>query len=323
MQRLAILAPCVASALLLLSLTPAARAQIGNPEATPATAQQATLFGVGDIGYCPDPGDGEMTGRLMEELLDRTPNSRGITFGDNSNDDGSEESYNCLDRSRWGRLMPRLFPTPGNHDYQSDKLFPFYFLYFQNAGPPGLGYYAYDFGGWRIYALNSELMSSEESNTNRREAQLAWLESDLRANARSQCTMAYFHRPPFSSGRFASPAWVMPLFRKLYKHGVDLVATGHEHFFASLPPLTPEGAVDRQYGVPVLIAGTGGAIMFERPRKLTYEKDGEVVIERTPGILRITLKPGAYDWGFVPVSASAKAAGGDGRCHDNPPGSRG
>jgi hypothetical protein len=24
-----------------------------------------------------------------------------------------------------------------------------------NAGPPGLGYYAYDFGGWRIYALNS------------------------------------------------------------------------------------------------------------------------------------------------------------------------
>ena len=318
LQRLAILAPIMAGALIVSSLAPAARGQTGAPAS--ASAHPATLFGVGDIGYCPDPGDSDMTGRLMEELLDRTPNSRGITFGDNSNDDGSEESYGCFDRSSWGRLMPRLFPSPGNHDYQADKIFPFYFLYFPNAGPPGLGYYAYDFGGWRVYALNSEIMASEESNTARRETQLAWLDADLRANAGSRCTMAYFHRPPFSSGRFASPAWVMPIFRKLYKHGVDLVATGHEHFFASLPPLTPEGVVDRAYGVPLLIAGTGGAIMFERPRRLTYEKDGEVVIERTPGVLRITLKPGSYDWGFVPVSPRPRTASGDGRCHDNPPG---
>jgi acid phosphatase type 7 len=219
--------------------------------------------------------------------------------------------------------MPRLFPTPGNHDYQADKIFPFYFLFFQNAGPPGLGYYAYEVGGWRVYALNSEIMTSEPTGAGPREMQLSWLEADLQAHAGTRCTMAYFHRPPFSSGRFASPAWVMPLFRKLYKHGVDLVATGHEHFFAALPPLTPDGVVDRSYGVPLLIAGTGGAVMFERPRTLKYGRDGEVVVERTPGVLRMTLTPGAFEWGFVPVDREATTAVGGGRCHDNPPGARG
>jgi len=82
--------------------------------------------------------------------------------------------------------------------------------------------------------------------------------------------MAYVHRPPFSSGNFASPAWTMPIFRKLYKYGVDVVATGHEHFFAAMPPMTPAGVVDAAYGVPVLIAGTGGGVFFNRPRTLKF-----------------------------------------------------
>ena len=279
----------------------------------------ATLFGVGDIAHCDTPQHADLTGQLMQRLLDITPNSRGVTFGDNSNDDGSEEAYSCLDRSSWGGLMPVLYPTPGNHDYMRDKILPFYFLYFPKAGQPGLGYYAYDFGGWRVYALNSELMSADPGMKQQREAQLAWLEHDLRANARSRCTAAYFHRPPFSSGRFASPAWVMPIFRKLYKHGVDVVATGHEHFFAALPPLNPDGALDTSHGIPILIAGTGGAVFFERPRTLKYGKDGEVIISRTLGVLSLTLKARAFDWAFVPVESGGARAAGTGQCHENPP----
>jgi hypothetical protein len=265
--------------------------------------------------HCSSPETADATGRLMQELLDTTPNSRGITLGDNSNDDGSEESYRCLDRTTWGRLMPRLYPTPGNHDYQSDRVLPFYFLYFVNAGAPDSGYYAYDFGGWRIYALNTELMSDPAL----RDAQLEWLERDLRTRASRQCTMAYYHRPTFSSGRFASPAWTMRIFRKLYKHGVDLIVTGHEHFFASMPPLTPDGTIDRAYGVPSLIAGTGGAVMFEQPRALRYG-GGEQVVANTLGVLKITLQASAYEWAFVPVDARAPAPAGQGACHDNPPG---
>ena len=60
-----------------------------------------------------------------------------------------------------GAAMSRILPTPGNHDYGVDKELPYYYLYFPNAGPIRRGYYAYDFGGWRIYALNSDLVLPE------------------------------------------------------------------------------------------------------------------------------------------------------------------
>lgn len=286
----------------------------------PAHAQRAAppppaiIFGVGDIMHCSSPQRAEQTGLLMQRLLNETPNSIGVTFGDNSNDDGSPESYDCFDRSIWGKLMSRLIPSPGNHDYGVDKDLPFYFLYFPQAGHPRLGYQAFDFGGWRIYALNSELVAPDL-----RLGQLQWLERDLAAQYR-KCVMAYFHRPPFSSGNFASPAWVMPIFRKLYKYGVDLIATGHEHFFASMPPVTPDGVVNAAYGVPVLVAGTGGAVFFNRPRSLKFGTWGEQVVTHALGILKITLKPTAFDWAFVPVDSTVRGPFGSGQCHENPPG---
>lgn len=289
-------------------LFPVAHAQRAAPPA------HATVFGVGDIMHCDSAHRAEATGLLMERLLNSTPNSIGVTFGDNSNDDGSPESYDCFDRSSWGKLMSRLIPSPGNHDYGVDKELPFYFLYFPQAGPPRLGYRAFDFGGWRIYALNSELVTPAL-----RQAQREWLERDLAIHSRTKCVMAYFHRPPFSSGNFASPAWVMPIFRKLYKYGVDLVATGHEHFFAAMPPMTPHGVVDAAYGVPVLVAGTGGAVFFDRPRTLKFAKWSEEILTHTLGILKITLKSGTYDWAFVPVDSTIRGPSGSGRCHENPP----
>jgi acid phosphatase type 7 len=280
----------------------------------PPEVRPATIFAVGDIMHCDAPGGAELTGELMERLLNTTPDSIGITLGDNSNDDGSEVSYDCFNRSSWGKLIDRVIPTPGNHDYSVDKELPFYFLYFPRAGEPRRGYRAFNAGGWRIYALNSELVLPEL-----RREQLQWLDRDLELNGRG-CTLAYFHRPAFSSGRFASPAWVMPIFRKLYKYGVDLVITGHEHFFASMPPLNPEGVPDATYGVPSLIAGTGGAVLFDRPPTLRYAQWGEQVMARTLGVLQLTLHPKSYQWAFVPVDGAIKGPAGAGQCHENPPG---
>lgn len=278
----------------------------------PARVPPPTVFAVGDIVQCEALDAAERTGRLMERLLDDTPNSVGITLGDNSNDDGSESSYDCFDRSTWGKLRGRLEPTPGNHDYDVDKELPHYFLYFPKAGAPRLGYRAWDLGTWRIYALNSELPPEL------REAQLDWLENDLRAHYKTKCLLAYFHRPPLSSGAFGSPRGRL-IFRRLYRFGVDLVVTGHEHFFAALPPLTPAGVVNRSHGVPVLIAGTGGAVFFDRPSRLRYADQGETVIARQLGILRMVLKPGTYEWTFIPVDPAVPRPSGTGTCHENPP----
>jgi len=316
-RRVAVLCTALAACQLLAVPTHSSQAAFDPLRPPPNPLQPRTLFGVGDIMHCHSPGSAEATGRLMEQLLIDTPGSIGVTFGDNSNDDGSESSYECFDRSAWGKLMSRLFPVPGNHDYGVDKELPYYFLYFPNAGTPRLGYHAYDVGAWRVYALNSDLVLPEL-----RLAQLAWLESDLSVHHKTKCLLAYFHRPPFSSGNFASPKWALPIFRKLYKYGVDLVATGHEHFFASLPPLNPQGVVDRSYGVPILIAGTGGAVLFDRPRQLRYGNDGEFVLARAHGVLRLTLSPGRYEWRFLPVDRTIGRPVGEGACHPNPPGFR-
>jgi hypothetical protein len=298
---------------LVICLSMAAAAQVPPRTAQPVVPP-ATIFGVGDIMQCATPGGADLTGQLMERLLDETPGSIGITLGDNSNDDGSERSYDCLDRTPWGRLMSRVFPTPGNHDYGVDKDLPYYFLYFPNAGPLRLGYYAYDVGAWRVYALNTELVAPPA-----RQRQLEWLERDLRANHERKCLLAYYHRPPFSSGQFASPAWTLPMFRMLYRYGVDLTVAAHEHFFASVPPLNPEGVVDKAYGVPTLIAGTGGATLFRKPKTLRWGADGEDIVGDTLGVLKLTLHTDRYEWAFVPAQAMTRVPpSGAGRCHDNP-----
>ena len=109
---------------------------------------------------------------------------------------------------------------PGNHDYE-DALripgsIPFYFNYVLNGGERSRGWQAFDWGGWRIIGLNSEIMERDES-TSRLSAlgreQMAWFDRELQQwNSRDRCVLTAYHRPMFSSGRFASPSWVGPIF---------------------------------------------------------------------------------------------------------------
>jgi hypothetical protein len=62
----------------------------GTGQTAEPPLQTATIFGVGDIMQCASPEGAELTGRLMERLVNETRNSIGITLGDNSNDNGSE-----------------------------------------------------------------------------------------------------------------------------------------------------------------------------------------------------------------------------------------
>jgi len=62
------------------------------------------------------------------------------------------------------------------------------------AGDPAKGYYSYDLGAWQ---LNSECKMVRGCDAV--SAQLQWLRQDL-AQHPATCTLAYFHRPLFSSG---------------------------------------------------------------------------------------------------------------------------
>jgi hypothetical protein len=135
------------------------------------------------------------------------------------------------------------FPASGNHDYQSDDAAPFrqVFALPENGGPLGLErWYSFDFGDVHFVALDTQRDLA---------AQVTWLEQDLSRNQRPW-TIAYLHRPPFSSGRHGSSLDVREAFVPLFeRHGVQLVLAGHEHDYERTVPLG---------GVTYVVTGGGG-----------------------------------------------------------------
>lgn len=302
------------------------------------------LFVVGDVMYKDTQQGAELVGRLLEKSLAETAGySRAIVVGDLCNDDGAPECYERLERISWGPLRPLYYSVIGNHDNQPALAIPgslpYYWNYVLNGGERERGWQAFNLGGWRIINLNSEAMRREHNILSPLGLeQMAWFDRELKQHAKDKCVMTLYHRPMFSSGRFASPKWVGPIFRKSFNYGVDLYVVGHEHFFANMPPLTPFlgpdklEIVDWIYGIPGLIVGTGGAVLFPHPtvdpnikqadRRLKWAKDGEEVIANKWGITRIDLWPGSYRWRFIPVNPESNHIypSDSGVCHPNPPG---
>lgn len=313
-------------------------------EPIPSPGGTKVLFVVGDVMHKENPGGADLVGRLLEKSLAETAGySRASVAGDLCNDDGAPECYERLERTSWGPLRPLYYSVMGNHDNQPALAIPgslpYYWNYVINGGQRERGWFAFDWV-WRIINLNSEAMRKDVHNNLLPLGleQMAWLDSELRQHSRDKCVMIISHRPMYSSGRFASPAWVAPIFRKAFRYGVDLIVTGHEHFFASLPPLTPFygpdniALVDWAYGIPGLITGTGGARLFPHPtvdpnikrenRSLKWAKYGEEVLANEMGITRIDLQPGRYQWRFIPINPKPNYIypSGSGVCHPNPTG---
>ena len=319
---------------------------VGLEQTARAPMPPATLYAVGDIMYRTTSEGAVLVGRLMERLLASDPvNSRAIVAGDICNDDGQPECYERLEQTPWGPLRPLLYTVPGNHDYEDARRnggIPYYFHYMLNAGDPERGWHAFNWGAWRVLGLNSEAMSRDAQHelSPLGIEQMVWMERELRRYAKDRCVLTYYHRPMYSSGQFASPAWVGAIFRKSFQYGVDFYFVAHEHMFAALPPLTPfrdangVAQVDWTYGIPGVIGGTGGAVLFPDPRsdpsirpkdrRLKWSRDGEAALANTWGITRIDLWPGRYRWTFIPVQPEPGRVypSGSGQCHDNPPGYR-
>src|SRR5207245_9991556 len=115
------------------------------------------------------------------------------TQDDNADDNGTATEYtDCPDPS-WGRHKARTRRTAGNHDYYTPDATGYFGYFGAAAGDPALGYYSYDLGAWHIVVLNNYQTMTAGST------QEQWLRADLAAHP-SQCTLAMWHEPLFSSG---------------------------------------------------------------------------------------------------------------------------
>jgi hypothetical protein len=260
------------------------------------------LVGAGDIAKCEILGGAIATARL----LDRIPGTV-FTAGDNAYDEGSAKNFAECYAPTWGRHKARTRPAIGNHDLRADRG-QSYFAYFgENAGPEGRGYYSYDLGAWHIISLNSAVEPDAHSPQGR------WLQDDLKANP-TDCILAYWHSPRFSSGPHGNDLTVRDFWRLLYDAGAEIIVNGHDHLYERFAPQNPSGKADPVRGIREFIVGTGGGGVYRFKNPVP---NSEVRDNSTYGVLKLTLSPGRYQWEFIPVSPGFTDSG-TGVCSPTP-----
>jgi acid phosphatase type 7 len=273
-----------------------------------AGAGDPVLLAAGDIAECDRAGD-----EATAEILDEYPAATIATLGDNAYPEGTLQQFVECYHPSWGRHKERTRPAVGNHDH-STKDAAGYFEYFGEAGGEfDRYYYSYDLGAWHVVVLNSDCWRVDGCEPDDPQGQ--WLQEDLAASP-GQCTLAYWHRPPFSSGRYGEPKdveRVRPLWELIYDMGVDVLLAGHEHSYERFAPMNDAGERDDERGVRLFVVGTGGGNLrnFEYdPLPTTEARNAE-----TWGVLKLTLKPAGYDWEFLPVDGRTFTDSGSDSCH--------
>jgi hypothetical protein len=275
------------------------------------------MIGAGDIAVCGKIGD-EGTARIVDSVLTADSaskvNSVVVTLGDNaypSDGVGAKEDLPRCFSPSWGtqRILNIIHPSPGNHDYDSGSGAPYFAYFGARAGPSGKGYYSYDVGEWHVISLNSELYFEGTPTAARQQED--WLRKDLNDHRRL-CTLAYFHRPLFSSGFYGPTREMQTVGRILYAGGVDLVLSGHEHHYERFLPQTPSSVADSAKGLTQIIAGTGGGDLRGVRRRLA--PNSVVQIHGHFGVLKLTLGAGEYRHAFLDTDGRVWDVGG-GKCH--------
>ena len=276
-----------------------------NPfSASPAADQTAILVGAGDIADCKDLSGAEATAKLLDQLPGTV-----MAVGDLAYPDGSKENFVCYDKT-WGRAKSRTRPAVGNHEFHSAHGTPYFDYFGAAAGDPKTGYYSYELGTWHVVVLNSECQ--DVGGCEAGSPQEKWLRADL-ATHPVACTLAYWHKPLFSSGSaHGNDLTVKPLFQALYDANADLVINGHDHDYERFAPQTPDGAADAARGIREFVAGTGGKNHrpFGEPKRNSEVRDATAF-----GVLKLTLKPSGYDWQFIPEAGKTFTDSGSGNCH--------
>jgi 3',5'-cyclic AMP phosphodiesterase CpdA len=226
---------CLVIALLFVALPSFVPAQDLRLPNKPGSLKFAVI---GDSGQ---PGDGQTAiARQMTAWRARFPFELVIMTGDNLYGREKPGDYEKKFSIPYKPLIDagvKFYASLGNHDDAGQTQ---YKLFNMN----GSKYYSFKpKNGVRFFALDSNYVDDK---------QLDWLGKELAASG-SDWKIAFFHHPLYSSGETHGSADVQrkllePLF---VKHGVDVVITGHEHFYERIKP---------QQGVTYFIIGSSAKL---------------------------------------------------------------
>jgi len=184
-----------------------------------------------------------------------------VMLGDNVYDGGTPEYYRDRFELPYKPLLDagvKFYATLGNHDYPNQ---PFYAPFnmggqrYYTFKPPSLVARLAGTGDdVRFFMIDTERLDRP---------QLEWIDREM-GRSESDWKIPIFHRPIYTSGRYARPARAFraalePLF---VKHGVKVAFSGHEHYYERTKP---------QQGITYFISGGAGSLRVGdiRPTDLT------------------------------------------------------
>jgi hypothetical protein len=265
------------------------------------------LLAAGDIADCSSSGD-EATAAILDAQTGTI-----ATLGDNVYEHGTPEEFAACFGPSWGRHKARTRPSPGNHEYATPGAAGYFGYFGAAAGDPSKGYYSYDLGPWHVVALNSNCTAV--GGCGRSSPQHEWLRADLAASGAS-CTLAYWHHPRFSSGPHGSNAITEALWQALHEAGAEVVLNGHDHLYERFTPQSSLGIRDDAFGIRQFTVGTGGRSLYP---VVARHRNSEVVNADAYGVLKLTLRDGAYSWEFLAEAGKTFADSGSAACHGAPP----
>jgi 3',5'-cyclic AMP phosphodiesterase CpdA len=298
-----------------------------NPTPPPATASAAeiklanaaVLIGAGDIAGC-DQNNDMLTAILVDSIL-KADSVAGVetavfTIGDNVYPSGSKQQFEECFGATWGsperRIMAKIHPATGNHEYYQPGAGPYFDYFGDKAGPRGKGYYSYNVGEWHVITINSAIPIMSSFSAAAKKEQEDWLKKDLDDNKSKKCTIAIWHEPRFSSGWHGNEPRMGPIWQILYDNGVDLVLNGHDHNYERMAPVNPAGQVDSTKGMIQIVAGMGGGSL--RGLASSVIPNSLVRIEGHPGVLMLTLGSAEYRSAYLDTKGRVWDPSG-GKCH--------
>jgi hypothetical protein len=226
------------------------------------------VWAVGDGGA--DDDDDKQVARLIA----RDDPTHVIYLGD-VYDSGTPADFRVF-ADVFGDLVNRMWPTPGNHEWESHATGydPFWRA---TAGRPLPHRYARRAGGWTLLSVNSETPDDP--------GQLRWLATRTRGDG--TCRIAFWHTPRFNAGKHRNQEIDVDGLWDAVAGRAAIVLSGHDHNLQRFHPVD---------GTTQYIAGAGGRghhdVREEDPR-LAFAEDN------TDGALRIVLASGAADLQFI------------------------
>ena len=273
---------------------------------TPVPPPPPVILAAGDIASGGAGSGASETALILQSL----PGATVLTLGDNAYPDGTLSDFQNNYGPTWGIAKNRTQPAMGNHDYNCCPDAAGAGGYFGFGKGPL--YYTYTLGTWKIIALDAGICYSRQTAAcDAGFAQELWLKAQLATNP-TACTLLYWHQARWSSGStHGSDQGMKAFWDDAVAASADIVLNGHDHLYERFAPMDANGNASAT-GVREFVVGTGGAGLygFGTPLGASQFRDSSNL-----GVLKLTLRVGAYDWAFLPVGGRPALDAGSGTCN--------